>query len=153
VTDQTAADPALGDGEPVLVATSLALSGPASAAASTWVWFSPLLIWWCRRERRQIRDTARDALGIPLGPLTVLVVTPSRLVFWSTKKVRRRHYHRDQVIGQINRSELAGFSNDTVGQGWRTCRLSLHNGVEVAVRIPARDIDRLLAVLAPVAQA
>jgi hypothetical protein len=100
-----------------------------------------------------MRDTAGGALGVPLGPLNLLVVTPTRLVFWSTKKVRKGHYHRDRLIGQIDRSELAGFTNNTVGQGWRTCRLTLRNGADVAVRIPARDIDRLLAVLAPVTQA
>jgi hypothetical protein len=153
VTDQLAADPALGDGEPVLATTTLAPLCAPVGSGLTWVWFLPLLFWWRLHERRRIRETAGGTLGIPLGPINLLVVTPTRLVLWSTRKVRKGHYHRDQLIGQINRSELASFTNNTVGKGWRTCRLTLHDGADVSVRIPARDIDRVLALLTPSDQA
>jgi hypothetical protein len=50
-----------------------------------------------------------------------------------------------RLLGHVDRDDVRGVSNNTIGRGWRTCRLTLGNGREASLRVPATHLDQLVA--------
>ena len=143
-----AAKARLAAGDTFVLATSVTTATSSGGRALTWAWAFPLLVLWRRHERKKERAATGLLLGIPLGPLAVLVLTDRRLLFYDVKTSRvrgRRHRHPAGLLGEIARADVLTLLNTTVGAGWRTCSLTLRDGTAAMLRVPARDLPAVLA--------
>jgi hypothetical protein len=139
----------LGEGVPIVFTSPVSVQPGSYGRGLIEGWALPLLWMWRRHVHKGIRSAAGEALGVPLQQLNLLVVTDDRLLFWSVKRTWRRgrlHRHPHRLLGHVDRDDVRGVTNNTVGRGWRTCRLTLGNGREASLRVPATHLDQLVAV-------
>ena len=136
------------DGDRIEIAALMAIPWGHSGSGDVLMEAMPLFMLWRRIARSRNTAAAGGALGVPLRSMTLLILTDRRLLFCSVKKVgrgRRVRYEPVDALGAIDRSLVLSVTSSTVGRGWRTCRLSLRNGAEVAARVPSWAVDRLVA--------
>jgi hypothetical protein len=140
-------------GEDIAFTTFVVPPAGAGGRGFIWVWALPLLALWNRRERRRARAESGRPLGIVLPRLGFLVLTDRRLLLWSMDKVGRRGRRRriGTLLAQADRSEVVSVTNNSAGQGWRTCTLALVDGRELVLRVPAFKVEALVEAFAPAA--
>ena len=136
-----------GGRDTIEVVTPLIPPVGSSARTLVWWWALPLFWLWHRHERKSIRAATSALMGVRLAPLNLLVLTDQRLRLWQlTPKGRgqRRHYVVGDHLGELDRSSVLSVTNSSVGEGWRTCRLTLSDGTAMDVPVSARAVEGLV---------
>ncbi len=137
-----------GGRDTIQLTTALAPPPGQAGATFVWAWAMPLFWLWHRHERKQIREVAATLLGVPLAPLNLLVLTSRRLRFWQLTREgrgRRATYVVGEHLGELDRSSVAAITNNSAGEGWRTCTIHLADGTSLDVRVPAQRVAALVA--------
>lgn len=139
----------LGQGEAVQLAIPVLLPREAGGRGTTWIYGLPFIWLWRRRQRRQVRAATSSTLGLDLAERMILAVTQHELLFWSAKAgPKKQAWLPQQLIGRLDRSAVASVSNNSSGQGWRTCRVVLTDGTESSLRVSHRDVEAFVALFA-----
>lgn len=102
------------------------------------------VLWVTRRVSRQRRDRRVLAMsGFPLAHRMLLAVTNDRLLVWSAS----RQWKPMSFLGAVSRERIERGEAPTVGEGWRSVRIDLHDAGTVIIKVAAKHADPLAALL------
>ncbi len=120
--------------------SSVAVPRLDDADVSVFASVLPLLIIWHKRQKWRSAKVIGEVLGVSLTPISLMVLTNQRLLFWS--RDRRGSY---SWLGQVPREAIIRVTTATIGIGWRTCELSMASGATTKLRLVGQAADDLAA--------